>query len=215
MSRFHLGWIAAALLCTLTSCQTYSSSDMTLPSTKYLAHPPQYVPPTPPSPLQRQAASMVPAGATSTPAAPALPLTPSATPPSATPPLPPPPLTPPSFTPPLPPVNMRLTLTIANVRKEPALLFTITAGGELKFEKKLPPGEAIDVMTPPSTRWVAVFASAPHHQHLTFTPSQPIWLLRGPASPDTQPCENCRPLLRGARSQADSTVSFAAHTRRN
>jgi hypothetical protein len=71
------------------------------------------------------------------------------------------------------------TFTIANVRREPAILFTISATGELRFEKKLPPGEAVDVTTTPQTRWAAVFTTLPYQTTCTFDPARPIWLLRG------------------------------------
>ena len=55
---------AAALVLGLGSaansgCQTYfTETGQTLPSGHYLRHPPQYIPPTPPFPLPREAADL-------------------------------------------------------------------------------------------------------------------------------------------------------------
>jgi hypothetical protein len=47
------------LLATLTGCQTWTySSGMTLPSGRYLQHRPQYFPPSPDFPLERELAYM-------------------------------------------------------------------------------------------------------------------------------------------------------------
>lgn len=54
------GWSLASLLfLTLTSigCQTWVAG-MTLPSPHYLDHPPQYFPPDPPFPYEKELASM-------------------------------------------------------------------------------------------------------------------------------------------------------------
>jgi len=48
---------AAGLLCAATGCQTWTAG-MTLPSAHYLEHPPQYIPPSPPYPLQRELGHM-------------------------------------------------------------------------------------------------------------------------------------------------------------
>jgi hypothetical protein len=44
-------------LATLSGCQTWTSG-MTLPSGRYLQHPPQYFPPSPPFPLPREQAAL-------------------------------------------------------------------------------------------------------------------------------------------------------------
>ena len=44
---------AAGLLAATAGCQTWVAG-MTLPSGHYLEHPPQYIPPSPPYPLQRE-----------------------------------------------------------------------------------------------------------------------------------------------------------------
>jgi hypothetical protein len=69
-------------------------------------------------------------------------------------------------------------LTVANVRKEPALLFTMTNEGKLTFAQRLPAGELIDVDVQVGQRWVAVFTDKPAGE--TFTPHQAAstWLLR-------------------------------------
>jgi len=87
-------------------------------------------------------------------------------------PLPPPPL------PPAPPAS--ITLTVANVRKEPVVLFTRDAQGELQFQKKLAAGEAADLDTPHGRRWVAVFMSAPYQMTQTVTEHEQTWVIRQP-----------------------------------
>ncbi|HXG09367.1 MAG TPA: hypothetical protein VNK04_06220 [Gemmataceae bacterium] len=48
----------------LAGCQTYiPEASVTLPSGRYLEHPPQYIPPSPPFPLSRELASMEAAAA--------------------------------------------------------------------------------------------------------------------------------------------------------
>jgi hypothetical protein len=65
---------AAMVLATTTGCQTWTSG-MTLPSGRYLEHPPQYFPPSPAFPLSRELATMEKqqAAVTGVPAAPGLP----------------------------------------------------------------------------------------------------------------------------------------------
>jgi hypothetical protein len=80
-------------LLALSGCQTWMAG-MTLPSGRYLQHPPQYIPPSPPFPLSRelasqeaaQAAIMAPTGAGALP---------PAVPPAAVPGAPAPPVAPP------------------------------------------------------------------------------------------------------------------------
>jgi hypothetical protein len=70
-------WCLAGLglaLTTLSGCQTWVAG-MTLPSERYLDHPPQYFPPSPPFPLyrelaQQEAAAAAAAGAVRGPAQP-------------------------------------------------------------------------------------------------------------------------------------------------
>ena len=50
-----LAGLGFALLA-LSGCQTWTSG-MTLPSGRYLQHPPQYIPPSPPFPLPRELSS--------------------------------------------------------------------------------------------------------------------------------------------------------------
>lgn len=52
------------LLATLVGCQTWvPEAGLTLPSGRYLEHPPQYIPPSPPFPLPRELASQEAAAA--------------------------------------------------------------------------------------------------------------------------------------------------------
>ena len=78
-------WCAAGLglaLTALSGCQTQMAG-MTLPSPRYLQHPPQYFPPSPPFPLSRELASMEAAGAAPVPGVPGVlpPAVPGAVPP--------------------------------------------------------------------------------------------------------------------------------------
>jgi hypothetical protein len=65
----------ALALPTLSGCQTWMAG-MTLPSGKYLMHPPQYIPQSPPFPLPRELASQEAVAAAPLPGAPAGPLPP-------------------------------------------------------------------------------------------------------------------------------------------
>jgi hypothetical protein len=64
MKKLHgwrnLGALGLGLtLAGLTGCQTWTySSGMTLPSPRYLQHRPQYIPPSPDFPLERELAAM-------------------------------------------------------------------------------------------------------------------------------------------------------------
>jgi hypothetical protein len=54
-------WLSALGLglALLAGCQTYvPGASVTLPSGRYLEHPPQYIPPSPPFPLARELAAM-------------------------------------------------------------------------------------------------------------------------------------------------------------
>jgi hypothetical protein len=73
-------------------------------------------------------------------------------------------------------------LTVANVTKEPALLFSEGENGKLVFSRKVPAGEAVDVETTAGKRWVAVFAERPAGEAHLAAGDKP-WLLR-PATRD-------------------------------
>ena len=69
------GWCLAGLglglaLATQSGCQTWVAG-MTLPSGRYLEHPPQYFPPSPAFPLTREVAAQEAAAAAALPGAPA------------------------------------------------------------------------------------------------------------------------------------------------
>jgi hypothetical protein len=75
-------------LALVAGCQTYvPEAGMTLPSGRYLEHPPAYYPPSPPFPLPRELANLE-AAAARAPGAPGVPPPPGALPPPV--PLPPP-----------------------------------------------------------------------------------------------------------------------------
>jgi hypothetical protein len=63
-------------LLALSGCQTWVAG-MTLPSGRYLEHPPQYIPPSPPFPLSRELASQETAAAAPLPGGAAAPLPPA------------------------------------------------------------------------------------------------------------------------------------------
>jgi hypothetical protein len=86
---------------------------------------------------------------------------------------PPPPL-PPAL--PVPPES--ITLTVANVRKEPVVLFILDAQGELQFQKKLAAGEAADLDARKGQRWVAVFVNAPYRVTATAKEHEQTWVIR-------------------------------------
>lgn len=67
-------WLAALGLglTALGGCQTYvPGASVTLPSGRYLEHPPQYIPPSPPFPLPRELAALEAQAAAAGPGAPA------------------------------------------------------------------------------------------------------------------------------------------------
>jgi hypothetical protein len=70
--------------------------------------------------------------------------------------------------------------TVANVRKEPALLFKEGKGGKLIFVRKVPVGEAVDLETPVNLYWFAVFVEKPGGESFTPDSSGAVWLLREP-----------------------------------
>lgn len=90
----------------------------------------------------------------------------------------------PTDDPPVPagPVVM-VTVTVANVRKEQGLLFTVGKEG-LTYIQKLPAGEAIDLVAAPGTRYAAVFQSEPY-QEAHVVKGKATWLLRPTEKPTT------------------------------
>jgi hypothetical protein len=69
-------------------------------------------------------------------------------------------------------------LTVANVRKEPALLFEMEGAGKMTFVTKLAPGEATDVKASSSKRWVAVFPDMKAGETYSAPQADAVWLLR-------------------------------------
>ncbi len=84
-------------------------------------------------------------------------------------------------------VIQQVRLSIANVRKEPAMLFKMMDGGKMEFVQKLPAGEVLDVQTTNTQRWIAVFTDKPAGE--SYSPTQPesIWLLRSAVPPQPMP----------------------------
>jgi hypothetical protein len=88
-------------------------------------------------------------------------------------------------------------LTVANVTKEEALLFSEGDNGKFVFSQKVPAGEAVDVKTAPGKRWSAVWGTETVFPHgATFrvpnnaTTDDIPWLLR----PDTRQAPPLLPL---------------------
>jgi hypothetical protein len=82
-------------------------------------------------------------------------------------------------------------LTVANVRGETALLFTVDGEGKLTYVEELRAGNATDLKTTSGTRWAAVFwGSKPDSLGYRVFAPEAIWLLRpaAGASPAPQCC---------------------------
>jgi hypothetical protein len=74
-----------------------------------------------------------------------------------------------------------LKVTVANVRGDVAVLFTMSPAGHLKYVRKLSHGDAADLDTSEGQRWVAVFAGeAPGSEEYTATAADKKWILRAP-----------------------------------
>jgi hypothetical protein len=87
-----------------------------------------------------------------------------------------------------PPEPARIKLTVANVCKEPALLFEMGEDGKMTFRQKVPAGEALEVTTTEAQRWVAIFPDNPAGESFVAKEAKTVWLLRPsprPAGPAT------------------------------
>jgi hypothetical protein len=84
----------------------------------------------------------------------------------------------PASSPPPKEVAEPVKLTVANVRKETALLFEMDRDGKLSFVQKLPAGEAVDVKTIATRRLIALFPDKAVGESFEATTSATIWLLR-------------------------------------
>jgi hypothetical protein len=71
-----------------------------------------------------------------------------------------------------------VTLTVANVRMETALLYTVGEDGKLSNPQKLIPGEVWDYVAKAGTRWVAVFVDTSASETFTVPQADATWLLR-------------------------------------
>lgn len=105
-------------------------------------------------------------------------------------------LIPPPPDPPATPQPPPQTLTVANVRKEAVVLFTVDDKGELTFAAKVPHGEAIDLNTQQGQRLVATFLSEPYRETFTVGGDKATWLIRATPPPIEQnrPVEAMRSL---------------------
>ncbi len=140
---------------------------MTLPSGYYLQHPPQYIPPSPPFTPTRELASQVEAAPTA-PTPPAIPYQAQIVP----------------VGPPRPVEAARSgppggKLTVANVRKGPAILFEMAEDGKLNFLQKVSALEAVTVKPGGGKRFLAVFPDdLPGAETLDLSQAGAVWLLR-------------------------------------
>lgn len=164
--------LLAITLLSLPSCQTWVERRYPggeLPSARYIEHPPRY---DPKAPLSRELASME--RSTTPPGNPGPPSgSTSPVPPPSPPPAPPhPPLIPPPAPPP------PTAVTVANLLREEAILFTVNPDGGLKFVLKLAHGEAVDLPASANTRFAAVFQSEPYHAGFVAQQGASTWLLR-------------------------------------
>jgi hypothetical protein len=75
-------------------------------------------------------------------------------------------------------VPAAVKLSVANVKKEEALLFFVTPDCKLTFARKVAPGEAVDVQATPGQRWIAVFADRPAGDSFAVPGADAVWLLR-------------------------------------
>lgn len=74
-----------------------------------------------------------------------------------------------------------LKVTVANVRGDVAVLFTMSPAGKLKYVRKLSHGDAADLDTAEGVRWVAVFAGdTPGSEEFTASAADKKWILRAP-----------------------------------
>jgi hypothetical protein len=75
------------------------------------------------------------------------------------------------------PVPVGGKLTVANLRKETALLFRKEANGKLTFVQKLPGGAVDEREATPGQAWVAVFPDTAGGEAFTVRPGA-VWVLR-------------------------------------
>lgn len=82
------------------------------------------------------------------------------------------------LTPTFAPRRETFKFTVANTRKEPALLFTEGEGGKLTFVRRLPGGETMEMESGPQYRWIAIFATTPAGTAFTVTEQGKVVRLR-------------------------------------
>jgi len=77
------------------------------------------------------------------------------------------------------PAKAVMKVAVTNVRAEPALLFAMCDGNELRFVRKVPASEVVECEVTAGQRLFAVFADEPGGE--TFVPNgkDTTWLLRG------------------------------------
>jgi hypothetical protein len=69
-------------------------------------------------------------------------------------------------------------MTVANVRKEAAMLFEMAEDGKMTFIQKVSAGEAVDVKAASGKRLVAIFADKQAGESFAVPGSGGVWLLR-------------------------------------
>jgi hypothetical protein len=75
-----------------------------------------------------------------------------------------------------PPAMMKVS--VANVRKDTATIFSMNAEGNMTFVQRVPAGEAVDLEVTAGTKWVAVFTDKPAAITKTISSGEKVWLLR-------------------------------------
>jgi hypothetical protein len=81
---------------------------------------------------------------------------------------------------PIAPPVAQVKFTVANVRKETAVLFLLEDNGKMTFAGKVPAGEAVDLQTVSGQRVIAVFADNQAAESFVVKPGADSWLLRPP-----------------------------------
>jgi hypothetical protein len=74
----------------------------------------------------------------------------------------------------------QVKFTVANVRKETAVLFVMDDNGNMSFAAKVPAGEAVDLQSTSAQRWIAVFTDNPAAESFVVKEGNATWLLRPP-----------------------------------
>lgn len=99
--------------------------------------------------------------------------------------VPPPPMVTVSTPPVAPPSRVRFS--VVNMRQETAMVFQVSAEGELTFVDKVPAGQVVDLDTTVGTRWTAVFSQETYCSNYRVKGIEGVWLIRSTARPTSVP----------------------------